>query len=212
MTQSKLSSIGTTSILLTARFFSALFRPAYYPLVGFLVLLCFSYLRMLPWQYKLWVLGIVFVNTIFLPALVVRLYRWWKGWKRIHLRYQTNRTVPYIVHILFYASTYYILKLNHIPRFMLGILIVAILIQAVCLLVNVWWKVSVHSAGAGGLIGGLWAYSLLFGFDPTWWICLGILVAGLVQTSRMVLRQHTLAQVLVGTLIGVVCGYVGILM
>lgn len=211
MNNTRISSIGTSSVLLAARFFSALFRPVYYPLVGFLVLLCFSYMKMLPWQYKLWVLGIVFGSTILLPTILVGLYRRWKGWKRIHLRYQSNRVVPFVIHILCYAFTYYIMRVHHMPRFMLGILIVAILIQTVCLIINVWWKVSVHSAGAGGLIGGVWAYSLLFGFDPIWWLCATILLAGIVQTSRMVLRQHTLSQVLVGTLIGIVCGYVGIL-
>lgn len=211
MNQSRITSIETSSALFAARFFSALFRPVYYPLVGFVVLLCFSYLKMLPWQYKVWVLGLVFVNTIVLPSFLVGLYRRWKGWKRMHLRYQSNRTIPYVIHILCYALTYYIMRVQHMPHFMLGIFMVAILIQTICLVVNVWWKVSVHSAGAGGLVGGLYAYSLLFSFDPTWWLCGTILLAGIVQTSRMVLRQHTLSQVLVGTLIGVVCGYVGIL-
>lgn len=212
MNHSRITSIETTSALFAARFFSALFRPIYYPTVGILALLCFSYLKMLPWPFKLWILGVVIVNTIILPAIFVSLYRHWKGWKRIHLRYQSNRVVPYIIHILCYVLTYYIMRAQHMPHFMLGILVVAILIQTVCLIINVWWKVSVHSAGAGGLIGGLYAYSLLFGFDPVWWLCVAILLAGVVQTSRMVLRQHSLAQVLVGTFVGVVCGYVGILL
>ena len=41
------------------------------------------------------------------------------------------------------------------------------------------------------------------------WLSLAIFVAGCVMTSRMVLRQHTLGQVLGGTLIGIVCGIVG---
>jgi len=52
-------------------------------------------------------------------------------------------------------------------------------------------------------------YADIFGFNPVWWLSLAILVSGCVMTSRMVLRQHTLGQVLGGTLIGIACGIVG---
>jgi membrane-associated phospholipid phosphatase len=53
---------------------------------------------------------------------------------------------------------------------------------------------------------------MIFKFNPVWWLCVAILVAGLVMSSRMFLRQHTLAQVLCGTLVGILCGYFGIVM
>ena len=67
-----------------------------------------------------------------------------------------------------------------------------------------------HSAGVGAIIGALIAYSAIFQFNPVWWLCLAILVSGLVNSSRMYLRQHTLWQVLGGTLVGFVCGLVGL--
>ena len=95
---------------------------------------------------------------------------------------------------------------------MMAVIIVSLLIQLVCVVVNVWYKISMHSAGTGGVIGALLAYSMLFGFNPIWWLCGAILLSGLVMTSRMVLRQHTLWQVLGGTLAGVACGIVGVLL
>jgi membrane-associated phospholipid phosphatase len=74
-----------------------------------------------------------------------------------------------------------------------------------------FWKVSMHSAGSGAVIGGLVAYSAIFGFNPIWWLCGTILLSGCVMTSRMVLLQHSLTQVLVGTLVGVICGFFGII-
>ena len=50
----------------------------------------------------------------------------------------------------------------------------------------------------------------VFRFNPTWWFCLVILVAGILGSSRMILRQHILSQVVVGFLVGVVCAVVGI--
>jgi membrane-associated phospholipid phosphatase len=68
-----------------------------------------------------------------------------------------------------------------------------------------------HCAGAGGAIGALVAYSLIFYFNPVGWLCLLILISGLVGSSRMLLRQHDLWQVLAGTLLGVVGGFAGII-
>ena len=79
-------------------------------------------------------------------------------------------------------------------------------------IVNVWWKISMHSAGAGGVIGALVAYSVLFMFNPVWWLCVTVLISGAVGTARMLLRQHSLAQVVAGTLVGVVCGFAGIIL
>ena len=197
------------TLLIIARIFSAVFRPAYYPTVGTLILLCFTYLSLFPWVFKLWVLSLVYVFTFCLPALSVRLYRRAHGWSAPDLRRHHRRAVPYIIYICSYLCLMHILSLIHIPHFMTAIIGAALLIQSVCVVVNVWWKVSMHSAGSGGVIGALAAYAGIFGFNPVWWLAAAILVSGCVMTSRMLLRQHTLAQVLGGTVIGIVCGIAG---
>jgi membrane-associated phospholipid phosphatase len=103
----------------------------------------------------------------------------------------------------------HIFHITHIPHFLMAIVGISLLIQCTCVTINLWWKVSTHSAGSGGVIGAIIAYAAIFGFNPIWWLSLAILVSGCVMTSRMILRQHTLWQVLGGTLIGIVCGIVG---
>lgn len=92
------------------------------------------------------------------------------------------------------------------------ILIVSLMVQCVCALVNMWHKVSRHSAGTGLIIGALLAYSHIFAFNPTWWLCAAILLSGAVMSSRMMLNNNTLGQVMGGTFIGIVCGLVGTMM
>ena len=46
------------------------------------------------------------------------------------------------------------------------ILIVSLMVQCVCALVNMWHKVSRHSAGTGLIIGALLAYSHIFFLQP----------------------------------------------
>lgn len=199
-----------SSIVIIARIFSSIFRPMFYPTVGFIILFTLTYLSLLPWGFKLMVLAMVYVFTVCLPAVGIFIYRKLHGWDLHELRQQHKRAVPYGISLLCYNILMYIMTSLHLPHFMVAIIIVSLLIQACCVIINIWYKVSMHSAGSGGVIGALVAYAGLFGFNPVWWLCGAILVSGLVMTSRMVLRQHTLWQVLLGTLVGVVCGVVGV--
>ena len=51
-------------------------------------------------------------------------------------------------------------------------------------------------AGMGGIVGGLVSFSALFSYNPVWWLCLFILVAGILGSARIILQHHTLGEVL----------------
>ena len=187
------------------------FRPEFFPLLGFLCLFLFTYMNILPWMFKISILSLVLLGTVVLPRLTIRFWRKARGWEHYHLRFRENRLFPYLIYILYYAFTLHTLHRFHLPYYMSSILVGALLIQSSCFLINLRWKISMHCAGAGGVIGALASYSLLFSFNPVGWLCLCILVAGLVGSSRMLLRQHDLWQVIAGTVLGVVLGFVGIL-
>ena len=198
--------------LRAARVLSGIFRPVYFPVVGVALVFQFTILSLFPLWMQLMVLLLVIMGTLVLPRLTIRVWRKMVGLDLHLLRLRRHRFVPYVVHIVFYAITLHYLYRMHLPPYVSGIIISALLIQAACTLINVWWKISSHSAGAGGVIGALVAYSLMFYFNPIWWLCLSILVSGLVDSSRMLLRQHSLSQVLVGTLVGIICGCAGLLL
>lgn len=199
------------SIILTARALSVVFTPFYLPIVGLVALFLFSYMSLLPLSYKLFVVGMVYVFTILLPTLLIHLYRRYQGWTLTELGTKERRMVPYVISILCYFCCYYLMMLLHIPSFMARIVVTALVIQVVCAIINVWWKISTHTAAIGGVTGALVAFSLLFGFNPVGWLSLVTLIAGVVGSSRIILMQHSLSQVLVGYLVGVVSGFVVII-
>lgn len=198
-------------IILTARIMSMLFTPFYLPLVGLVALFSFSYLSIFPWSYKLQVLIMVYLFTILLPTVLIHLYRRYQGWNLIELGHRERRMVPYVLSIVCYFTCIYVMQHLHMPHFMSSILVAALLVQIVCALINVWWKVSTHTAAIGGVGGAIFAFAEYLNFNPVWWLCLIFLVAGMVGTSRMILRQHSLAQVVGGFWIGSVCAAVAIL-
>ena len=64
---------------------SILFTPFYLPIVGLIALFAFSYMALLPWTYKLEVLLLVYIATIFIPTVLIHLYRRYQGWTLIEL-------------------------------------------------------------------------------------------------------------------------------
>lgn len=190
---------------------SLLFTPFYLPFVGLAALFSFSYLSIFPWSYKLQVLTMVYLFTILMPTVMIHLYRRYQGWNLIELGHRERRMVPYVISILCYFTCVYLMSRLHMPHFMGAIVVAALLVQIVCALVNVWWKISTHTAAIGGVAGALFAFAEYLGFNPVWWLCLVFIVAGMVGTSRMILRQHTLAQVVCGFLVGFLCAAVAIL-
>lgn len=193
------------NIILAARIMSMLFTPFYLPLVGLVALFLFSYMSLLPLAYKLPMLLTVYISTILMPSLLIHLYRKFQGWTSKELGRKERRVVPYLISILCYFGCFFLMEYRNTPRVISIILVAALVIQMVCALINVWWKISTHTAGIGGLAGGLVVYSIAFSFNPIWWLAFVILLAGMVGTARMILRQHTLAQVVAGFLVGVVC-------
>ena len=196
---------------MTARVISMLFTPFYLPMIGLIVLFTFSYLSMFPWVYKLQVLLLVYLFTILLPTLLIHLYRRYQGWTLVELGHRERRMVAYIISIVCYFTCIYVMERLHLPHFMSSIVVAALLVQIVCALINVWWKISTHTAAIGGVGGALFAFAYYLGFNPVWWICIVFLVAGLLGSSRMILRQHSLAQVVVGFWVGAVCAATAII-
>ena len=199
------------NIILAARIVSLLFTPFYLPLVGLMALFVFSYLSLMPWAYKLQVLTLVYVFTILLPTLLIHFYRRHQGWNLIELGHKERRVVPYVISILCYFFCIYLMDMMHIPHFMGSILTAALFIQIVCALINVWWKISTHTAAIGGVAGSLFVFGEYFGFNPVPWLRLVLILASVLGASRMILRQHTLAQVTAGFFVGVVCSILGLI-
>ena len=193
------------NIIFTARLMSMIFTPFYLPIVGLIALFIFSYMSLLPMMYKLVMLAMVYLLTVVAPSLLIHLYRLCQGWTSHELGRKERRLVPYIISIVCYFACFFWMEYRNTPRVISIIVVVALTIQMVCALINVWWKISTHTAAIGGVAGGLVSYSIAFSFNPLWWLCFVLILAGAVGTARMILRQHSLSQVVGGFLVGAAC-------
>lgn len=200
------------NIIYFARFVSMLFTPFYLPLMGLILLFTLSYLALLPVIYRLEIIALVYFFTILLPTYTIHFYRRHQGWTLIELGHRERRMVPYAISILSYFTCIWLLKTMNVFHFVSTILMAALLVQIVCAIINIWWKISTHTAAIGGVAGALFAFAEIFGFNPVWWLCIVFGVAGIMGSARMILRQHSLAQVVAGFFIGLICASLGVLL
>ena len=197
--------VADRSLIRTARVISAIFTPFSIPFLAFLILFLFSYLRIMPIQYKLIVLGVVYCFTILMPTLTIFLFRKINGFSPEDLGERKRRFMPFLLTITSYVFCLVMMHRLNIPRYMTGIILAALIMMVICIVVNLKWKLSEHMAGVGAIVGGLVSFSALFGYNPVWWLCLFILIAGVLGTARIILQHHTLGEVLVGFAVGLIC-------
>ena len=190
---------------------SVIFHPLLVPLFAFALLFVFSYLNVMPLPYQLFVLSIVGTFTVLAPGLFIGIYKWINKWNFEELNERKRRFIPYLLTMMSYMTSLITMWKLHFPHYFSGILVSALIAMTICTILNFRWKVSVHLAGCGMYIGGLLSYSLLFYFNPVWWLCGFILLSGIQGTARISYYQHTLLEVILGFMTGMFCGIIGIL-
>lgn len=199
-------SLRNKYALLSAKTISWLFHPFYLPTVAVTLLLVFSYLNKLPNAYRFAFAGIVILFTWVFPLIAIRMYRTINGWTSHQMSQRERRFVPYIINIVCYSSLFLLMRLYRMPLFLSTVIMSGLLIQIVCALINLKIKISTHAAASGGVIGMIIAFSLVFHFDATFWICWAILLSGAVCSSRMILKMHNYSELLFGVVVGFFCG------
>ena len=199
-------SLRNKYALLSAKTISWLFHPFYLPTVAVTLLLVFSYLNQLPNAYRFAFAGIVILFTWVFPLIAIRMYRTINGWTSHQMSQRERRFVPYIINIVCYSSLFLLMRLYRMPLFLSTVIMSGLLIQIVCALINLKIKISTHAAASGGVIGMIIAFSLVFHFDATFWICWAILLSGAVCSSRMILKMHNYSELLFGVTVGFFCG------
>ncbi len=184
-----------------------------FPLVFWVVacMLVYNYLQLLSWGYRMplmayaVLLALVFFFTVFVPCASIFLFRKLTARSRWQMGGRRARYIPYVITLSSYWLCALLMRNMHVPVYLNGVLMSAFAVLVVCALVNMRWKISVHMAGIGGLMGFLVMFGRVFDIDPLWSICILLLVAGVLGTSRMLLCRHSLSQIIVGFLVGLLC-------
>ena len=191
-----------------ANFLSVAFHPLLMPTILFLLLLFIAPTPLgaepLELLMKLAVAGFVFIYTFAIPAYFVYLMKRWGLISSLKLENLKDRRLPYFVTAIIYTVLGYFLYSKNSMLFPCGFILWSIAAVILCVgIISLWWQVSAHAAGVGGMIGALAGILVQLGeqnlFFPLLFL---VILSGYVISARLALNAHTPAQVGAGFLIG----------
>ncbi|MGL5682970.1 MAG: hypothetical protein ACRDDZ_07935 [Marinifilaceae bacterium] len=191
-----------TSTLL-ARIFSVVFHPLFMPIIMIIVVFCVpSVFSAVPKTIK-WLttcVSVAFMTIV--PALGMLSLKKLNLISNYELTVRTERVYPLLITILSVGVGFLILRgVEQIPV-VLRLYLVLIVLLSVFSLITMWWKISMHMLGIGGLCGFLFYMGARVGVDVRWELMLAFIAAGMLGFARLKLKRHTPMQVLCGFLLG----------
>ena len=186
-----------------ARSVSAVFHPLLIPVYGLVIIfIAPTLMGYLPIEFKKILLLIVLVNNVMVPALMMPFFRHRKIITSWTIDDRRERTIPLVLTTLLYAISFYIVSRFQLPFFIQSFFISAFLISLAATIINFWWKISVHSVGAGAIIALVLTLSRRMDTPLMWYLVPAVIIAGLILSSRLKLNSHSPGQVWAGLLAG----------
>lgn len=193
-----------TALERVAQVLSDMFSPIVLPIYMMAVAMWVSPLVAVPEKTRFVMTGVVAALTAVIPtAVILALIRLGKV-KDVSLSSRSERMIPYTVSILCYAATAVVLYSVRAPMWLCSFYLGAGATSVVAALITGKWKISAHSSAVGGVAAALiWmGFKDMLLFGTPYWVSGGIVLCGLVGTSRLILCRHTPAQVFAGYALG----------
>ena len=120
-----------------------------------------------------------------------------KGWlSDVDVSRRIERPGPFLFGITSVALGFVFLRYVNAPKNLETLLLITTISGVIMLIVTLWWKISIHAssmAGVATMLTALYGAIML----PTFLLLI------LVSWSRVVLRRHTTAQVIAGSLLSI---------
>jgi hypothetical protein len=200
------------SLRVAAHIISVVFHPVFIPsyVVAFLINFHPSLFSGFSPGAKMMLLLTAILNTAFFPAFSILIMKGLGFIKSIFLPTQQERIGPYLAAMIFYfwaARVFFKFEPQLsplLPSFMTGVFLTTI----AALICNIFFKISMHTIGCGGLVGFFLVIMQNNTMLMTWPLSLALLVTGLVCTARLIVSNHSQKEIYTGLLVGLVCQFV----
>ncbi|MGD0710043.1 MAG: hypothetical protein ABR968_02595 [Bacteroidales bacterium] len=189
-----------------AKIISYIFHPVFMPAYSLLLLFNLkSFFNFeLEFKSKLILLGFVLITTVVFPLLIVLLMKRQGFIQSYQMETRQERRFPYLITAIFYFLAYNMFRQMHLPDMYIFSMMGAAALLVIVIIVNLWWKISTHMVGMGGVFGLITGLSLKLGIDMTFIIAAIMLVSGIVGYARLRSGSHKPAEIYTGFLTGAV--------
>ena len=196
---------GNNFLYRLSHLISVVFHPVFMPFYGLLILYnAPTLLSFAPLKIKKLSLLLVAVNNILLP-LAVALVLYSRGAiKTFYARGKNERTLLLTITMFLYLVTTVMMIRLPLPNLIKAYFIATTFITFVTIIVNQFWRLSLHAVAAGGLMTVVCFLVYLFEVPVIWYLAGMIFLSGLIMFSRLYNDDHKPAEVWTGYFAGVV--------
>ena len=192
-----------------SKFISYLFHPLLFPTYGTVLILALNPNMFGYFGEKLhfvWLI-IVFALTFMFPAVWILMMKGLGMIESLNMETSKERIIPFVAAGTFYLWTTWMFKANvhmKIPanQFIFYMMVGACISLFAAFLMNIFTKVSLHTLGAGSILGLLLILVKFSTFDIRILFIIAIVLAGIIGTARLILKAHDEPEIIAGYLIG----------
>ncbi len=187
---------------------SYVFHPVFMPTVMAVVIFMLAHDTLFPSvpskSYHMWVV-IIALNTILFPLLTVALLKGLGFIKSIHMTEPRDRIIPLIGCMIFYFWANFVIgnPVSGAPIILHTLTLGSFWGIIAVFMVSIFYKVSMHTAAAGGMIGILLVLMFTSPINMVMPFFVAVAIAGIIGTARMLLGVHRIWEVWIGYSIGI---------
>jgi hypothetical protein len=186
-----------------AKILSIIFHPLLMPVYGMAIIFSaptlFGYL---PFNVKKLLILIMLVNNVLLPLSLLPFFIHRNIISSWTITERKERNYPLIITTILYCITSYLIFKFPIPVFLKTYIFAVSFLSLIVALINFWWKISLHSVGAGALISLVFILSMKMLTPLEWYLISAVVIGGLVLSARLKLNLHSPQQVWIGLFTG----------
>ena len=151
------------------------------------------------------IIGMIFIMTALFP-IISTLMVWRSGAiSELAMPARRERILPFLLSLIYFCMAYYLLRRTPNHPVTLALFSGCMVGLAATLLITLGWKISAHMVGIGGLIGMLFALMLVHGAQAPVLLGLLFILTGVLGTARLLVTDHTPAQIYSGAALGMFC-------
>ena len=186
-----------------ATIISTVFQPLLMPTYGVMLIFAYTYFGEI-YSHRFWqIITPVLFFSFIIPAVLIYMLFKIGIISDLSLKVRKERIYPYLITLLSYTAMIVYYQRMNMPGWFMMIMGASIAIMIIAILITFIWKISAHMFGIGGLTGGAMAVCYVVERSNPYIMFIGLFIlAGLIGTSRLILKRHTLSQVIAGFLLG----------
>lgn len=187
-------------------------HPFVMPIYAVVVVLTATVFRFYPAELKWYIVWVVALYAIIIPALSIGLLHSFGRIADWRLDERSERIWPLLIGMACYVLC--ALTMTKIPSavFLRKFMLAAACCELCGLLVTSFWKISLHMMAVGAVVAAFVVMSIAGVGDLLWPLAVSILAAGILASARLCLGRHNGWQVLAGFVAGFGVMALGVLM